>query len=349
MTKNIQDMTPVEIDTILAPMWEKQAVVAMQIAKYKRNESEIYATIEKIKGGARLVQYRTALDGIELMEKLALIGRYIVAEGDKLAKLELESLPYEAEYTRRGRWNRVYLADSYDGHAHNGTECITCHHGEERTQFAWLVQYSGQSEEEIVADAGERACTTCYKSAPANVLKRKTKMFSPKEIEAQKAREEREAARAQRNAKTASKAITAPDGSPLKGKWDVIKTERAAQIEAVDAIKDSLKLWESMVLEPLFEAHPGLEAADMFSRIDTRQQSEAYELSVRLVTAIAAKQGRNDKVVFEELKAKAEAKVKREKNEILKNVYRLMAGMEGYQAYAKAAEAQGLEPWNPHK
>lgn len=348
MTQNLANLTPVEIDTLLAPIWEREMKIRSTISNYKRRESETFATIEKIKKGVRVPQVTTALDGIEVMEDLARLGRFIVAEGNKLAAVEAEAAPYEAEYTRRGGWNRVFLATSTGGHAHNGTECSTCHNGVYRTGFSWLIQYSGKTEAEIVADAGERACTTCYRSAPANA--KGTKMFTPDEEEAAKARAEREEAKVQRVAKTASKAITAPDGTPLKDQWgSTIKTEREAQIVAVDAIKDALKLWESMVLEPLFEAHPGLDDADMFNKVDAEEQSKAYELSVRLVAAIAAKHGRDEKVLFQELKAKAEAKVKREKNEILKNVYRLMAGMEGYQAYAKAAKVKGLTPWNPNR
>lgn len=353
MAQNIQDLTPVEIDEILAPMWAKQADKLFEIHNKQiliSKRSELVQLVMEQALDHKLVRearIKTPADGIQLYRKLTMAHDELDWLQDELKVLELESLPYENEYVRRGGWNRVFLATSSKGHAHNGQNCSTCHHGESRTGFVWLTRYSGKSEEEIVADAGERACTTCYPSAPVNA--KGTKMFTPDEEEAQKARQEREEAKVQRAAKTASKAITSPDGTPLKGRWDTIRTEREAQIQAVDAIKDALKLWESMVLEPLFEAHPGLDDADMFSKIDTRQQSEAYELSVRLVAAIAAKQGRDDKVVFAELKAKAEAKVKREKNEILKRVYSLMAGMDGYQAYAKAAKAQGLTPWNPNK
>jgi hypothetical protein len=346
--KNLADMTPVEIDTILAKIWEKQQDTELRIMRLRKAEQNLQETVRKIKGGARLVQYRTAADGIALMEKLDQIAMGIDLAQVELGGLQEEAYPYEDEYARRP-WNRVFLATSHNGHAHNGTECTTCHHGEERTQFVWLVEYSGKPEAEIVADAGERACTVCYPTAPVNVLKRPTKMFTPQEREAQKAREERESERARKAAEAKAKGITAPDGTPLKDRWgDVIKSERTAQIEAVEAIGTALTMFDTLVLEPLFEAHPGLREADVFNLTSIKEQAEADERAVRLVAALAHKQGRSYSEVWEELKAKAEAKAKRRKKD-LPEIYRLVSGLEAFREYVRTAEAQGLEPWNPRK
>lgn len=300
---DLTTMTPVEIDTVLAPIWEREANAQMRIANYKRNESEIFATVEKIKRGEKVLRVVTALDGIELMEHLALLGRHIVAEGNKLAAAQAEAAPYEAEYVLRGGWNRVFLAKSHGGHAHNGMECSTCHNGEERTQFAWLIQYSGLTEAEIIADAGKRACTTCYPTAPVNA--KGTKMFTEDEIEAQKAREQREAERVRKAQEAADKSITTPEGDKLyAGKdhdsWDVCKTTRTAEIAATDALLDFL-------LDQARENDP--EWAHRFERKPYAQhQFENTRHAWYLLRAIANKKGLTFQEVFETHEKKAQAK-----------------------------------------
>jgi hypothetical protein len=341
----LAEWTPVEIDTVLADLWSKQQDAEMRIANYKRAESEIYTTIEKIKNGARLVQYRTALDGIELMEKLSLLGRHIVAEGSKLAKLAKLAAPYEAEYVRRGCWNRVFLALSHDGHAHNGTECSTCHRGENPTQFAWLVQYSGKTEAEIVADAGWRACTTCYPSAPVGDDKTlPTKMFSPDEIEAAKAREEREQAKAKRASDKAAKGITAPDGSPLRGRHGRLETERAAVLEATEELAER---YTNRRADQLIEADPGL--TPFISPKDKRErwEAEARGRALPLIEAIAHKRGETVEAVLTELEAKAYAKAKRDMGGDWAQSFRHNATWqrEEYDAYKAKCEAEGRKPF----
>jgi hypothetical protein len=116
-------------------------------------------------------------------------------------------------------------------------DCSTCNR---RTGYAWMVDYSGKDEAEIVEAAGERACTVCYPSAPVDVLARATRMFTPDEIAQQAARDERAAAKAVRDAKKIANAIT-PDGSELRvrteaGTREYFKTEQAARNWLVNEI-----------------------------------------------------------------------------------------------------------------
>lgn len=67
------------------------------------------------------------------------------------------------------KWTRAFIVRGRDGHIHKSRSCHTCR---PTTDFGWLPQLSGQSEEEIVAAAGEMACTVCYPSAPVDVLRR---------------------------------------------------------------------------------------------------------------------------------------------------------------------------------
>lgn len=312
--QNLAEMTPVEIDTILAPIWEREANAQSRIANYKHNESEIFAKIEKIKRGEKVLRVTTALDGIELMEHLALLGRHIVAEGNKLAAAQAEAAPYEAEYARRGGWNRVFLATSHDGHAHKGTECSTCHHGEYRTGFAWLIQYSGKTEAEIVADAGERACTTCYPSAPANA--KGTKMFTPDEEEAAKAREAREAERARKAKEAADKSITTPEGGKVitsRHFSDVAKTLRAAEIAATDTLFD-------LALEKIQAADPAYAWRYENGRTTTEKEQAGISYLVwHLLRSIAHKKGQTFEEVFQVHEKKAQAKVRKMEREWAKN------------------------------
>lgn len=120
---------------------------------------------------------------------------------EKIAKLD-------AVY-RQYFWNRAFLV--IGGHVHSSRSCSTCY---DSTQFAWLPQYSGGSEEEIVEDAGEEACTICYPSAPADVLNRPSRIVTQDKIEREQAKREREEAKKKRDAKKLASAVTA-DGSPL--------------------------------------------------------------------------------------------------------------------------------------
>jgi hypothetical protein len=109
----------------------------------------------------------------------------------------METEPLEEEYVRRGRWNRAFLVTNVGGHVHRSMNCSTCFI---TTRYHWVVEFSAKSEAEIVEAAGERACTVCYPSAPVEVLSRPTQMFTPTEVEKQKARVEREAKAAAKKA-----------------------------------------------------------------------------------------------------------------------------------------------------
>lgn len=311
--KGLINCTPVEIDEILAPMWAKQADKQLQILAKKKlisERNELVQLIMEQKLDHKLVRaarIKTPADGIQLYRKLNMAHEELGWLQDELKVMELESLPYESEYVRRGGWNRVFLATSSNGHAHNGQECSTCHHGEFRTGFAWLTQYSGKPEAEIVADAGERACTTCYPSAPVNA--KGTKMFTPDEEEAAKARQAREEAKAERARQAAEKGILTPEGLPLDigshGFRDVAKTLRTAEIKATDVLYD-------LVREQQHENDP--EWAWMYEngrRVSVKEQAKLGHLAWWIIRAIAAKKGLTFQEVFEAHEKKAQAKVKK--------------------------------------
>jgi hypothetical protein len=73
--------------------------------------------------------------------------------------------PFHEEFNRRGGWNRHFVVTNADGHIHRTTSCPTLH---PTTQIAWLPDYSGLREKEVVDKAGYSACTVCFPSAPTN-------------------------------------------------------------------------------------------------------------------------------------------------------------------------------------
>ncbi|MFI0966972.1 hypothetical protein ACH4S8_37160 [Streptomyces sp. NPDC021080] len=358
-------MTPVEVDTQLYRIWNEEAQadhrrLALQTALHKAVGDEG----RRAKVSGRLV---FALSWEQVLEKAvqkalaphtefeATIARDVhqALTNWAMAARELEALAAEArvytdEFRRRGTWNRVFLAKSVGGHAHNGQECSTCHNGEFRTEFAWLVRYSGQTEAEIVADAGWRACTTCYPSAPVgdeNTLP--TRMFTPDEETAAKAREEREAAKVQRDATKASKGITAPDGSPLRSGSTRIETERAAVLEATSHLTEHYK---NRRIEQIIAADPALapfyQDAEQRARIEDRYREKA----LTLVEAIAHKRGVPAADVLAELEPKAYAKIKRDMGGKAAEViagFRYSASFrpELYDAYLAQCEKDGRKPW----
>jgi hypothetical protein len=174
-----------------------------------------------------------------------------------------------------------------------------------------LPKYSGGSEEEIVNDAGEDACTVCYPSAPAEVLNRPSVIVTADKIAKAEAKAEREIAKAQREAKRIASSPTV-DGAPLiisngerKTRYDresgsfikletfqreELKTERTAKIWYVDQLSN-------------FRNKPD-------ERVEIIRES--CEL---IVSALAEKHGVDPEVVRNELNKKVEARIKKSEKE----------------------------------
>ncbi len=306
MAKKIQDMTPVEIDEILAPIWEREYKAEADVLATTKRSAELQLKAQKLKNGVKVPGYTTPGDGIRLAETIQALNNRIMSLHEVLEQIAEEEDPYLAEYQHRGGWNRVFLATSSNGHAHNGTECSTCHHGEYRTGFSWLIQYSGKTEAEIIADAGERACTTCYPSAPVNA--KGTKMFTPDEIEAQQRRAEREAEKARKEAEKDAKSITTPEGGKLYETTDntsymVCKTVRTAEIAATNALYDYLLDEHRWTLEEWSHYNSRMSRED--------RQIENLRHAWCLIRSIAHKKGLTFQEVFEVHEKKAQAKFRK--------------------------------------
>lgn len=303
---DLRAATPPEIDGVLAELdYERWLAYTRRLDYLKAaQEARDYVHYD---WRTRVRTPRPDMEKAERMEKLALEQEAIF-----LAK-EAEMAPYVAEFDRRGGWTRAFLVvTSGQGHVHSSQRCHTCY---PTTQFHWVTEYSGHDEAEIVGDAGERACTICYPSAPAEVLNRPTKIFSKDEQEKLAARLEREAKRA------AKEALEVHD--PDTGKF-LFKTERGATNEVASRL-------------------------DTYLRYD---RDEYLDEAKKIVKAVAAKREVDPAGLLDELLDKATKKFRRE---AIKRIKECLASKgrqpshydhsdpaSWYESYQRIAKEEGL-------
>jgi len=132
-------------------------------------------------------------------------------------------------------WTRAFLVVNSNGHIHKSRSCSTCF---PTTQYYWLTELSDETELSIAELAGEKACTICYADAPSAIFLQKSKLEHP---DVTRAREEREAKKAEREAKRLRVGIWNADGTPLRTYTatyatykNEIKTERTAASLALE-------------------------------------------------------------------------------------------------------------------
>lgn len=144
--------------------------------------------------------------------------------------------PIDDEFAARGGWTRFYLVTGRKGgHVHRSLSCSSCG---PRTQYVWLTDESGKTEDEIVERAGDGACTYCYPSAPvADKRSPRPNPFEDPEVVAK-----REALAAEKNEKDQAKAalaVTAPDGTTLLDyEGRPLVTELAAERAGISALAE---------------------------------------------------------------------------------------------------------------
>jgi hypothetical protein len=129
-----------------------------------------------------------------------------------ITALDKKAEPLEAVY-RANPWTRFFLVPG--GHLHSTRRCSSFRWN---TAVYWLPEYSGKTEAEIVALAGERACTICYPTAPVDRPSMLPAHVAEREARAKEAAEKK-AARAAAAANTITVGKT------------TYKTQRAAENE----------------------------------------------------------------------------------------------------------------------
>lgn len=265
-TIDLRTQTPAQIDTVLADLDYERFVAYIKAVDLRQ---AAYKALNHVHYDWR-TRTQTKRPDPAKAERLTKLAE----EQDEIVAAKVaEMAPYEAEFNRRGGWTRAFLVvTSGTGHVHSSQRCHTCY---PTTQFHWVTKLSGHDEAEIVEAAGERACTICYPSAPAEVLNRPTALFTKDEEAKKAAREEREAKRA---AKAALEVI-----DPVTGKM-LFKTERGATNDIAYQL-DSYLSYES---------------------------DEYLDKAKQIVMALAAKRGEDPATLLEGLMDKASKKHRRE-------------------------------------
>lgn len=253
--------TPVEIDTRLAEISEAYAIAQDRAARYALLAEKATMSYQRDSYADSALEYQSTADALA-PEIAALNG----------------------EFTARGGWTRAFLAvtNGSGGHVHRNRSCTSCY---VTTEYAWMTEFSGQTEDEIVDAAGERACTYCYPSAPVEVLDRPTRMFTKDE---QRIAAERAERAAKKEAAAAATVCDAETGEVI------YKTERAALNAASAALDDTL--W--------YGGHPS----------DVKWE----RIASQAIAAVAAKNGTDPVALRAELDAKAAKKFTAKVKKIVK-------------------------------
>lgn len=295
--------TPVDIDGFLSDQLNKLSIAHRNVEWASRETQRAEKSLAKAETegeryDGQLTWLRTERD--KTLEKLD------DAEA-AVADIRADMAPYEMEFDRRGGWPRAFITTGSAPHVHSSMDCSTCNKMGQMTRFGWLTQYSGKTEEEIVADAGERACTTCYPSAPVDVLSRPTKMFTEDEERRARERDERAAAKVERDAKRIRDGLTA-DGSEFT--VDVgAQDERGRQRREHFKTERSAVIWATDYYHP--DARDLDDAYDESHREHLRELYSEYNAAVQeIAEAVAAKHARPVEYVLEEFAVKAALKRK---------------------------------------
>lgn len=207
----------------------------------------------------------------------------------RMAELEAEMAPYEAEFAAR-RWSRFFLVTNGNGHVHSSMSCSTCY---QTTEFAWLPELAGKTEAEMVEEFGEKACTVCFPSAPANPSFRGPGRRDRATLDAKAAE------KASKAAAKLEKALL-PDGSPLRLSDFGTPTTLIAGQRALSSTLQSMYTYNVMY-------------AEVHGRTEPHPHTPKWEADVALlVEAISNKTGQPADEVLAEAQAKAEKKVRKE-------------------------------------
>ncbi|MDQ2737503.1 MAG: hypothetical protein M3Y35_02515 [Actinomycetota bacterium] len=206
------DWTPEEIDTKLNDAWGRLSRVEHRI---KSGRVAADRARESLQG--RGLSEDQIQDRVAIYEPSAQVLEEHTELADELAG-------YGAEFMTRGGWPRGWYVAG--GHVHRDRSCSTLR---VTTQISLLPQLSGMTENEIVDQAGEAACTCCYPDAPVEVLSRSPKVALPDREEVEKARLERDEKRRGKEAKAAANTLTWAAQEPVEDFGQPIVSVRDAQ------------------------------------------------------------------------------------------------------------------------
>jgi len=151
---DLQTMTPEEIDTILFPLWAAGWTLGEWIHGARESLAETLFPGSKLPGRT----FRHTLTAYELpraVDRLRDLEHDLAVVYDAIA-------PLQAEYVRRGRWQRYVLCGNHNGHLHF-RDCSTLRM---TTRILLVPQASGLKSADVVGKFGTVACTKCFPDAP---------------------------------------------------------------------------------------------------------------------------------------------------------------------------------------
>lgn len=125
-------------------------------------------------------------------------------------------------------WNRAWIVPG--GHVHRSQGCHTLF---ANTRIFPVPECSALTEDQIVALAGDRACTHCYPSAPVEVLRLPSELHAPGEKEEAEAKAAKQAEQMDKAAEKTAKQVRVQTGSSGE---KVYGTVRSARTEAMDRL-----------------------------------------------------------------------------------------------------------------
>lgn len=312
--KPLTEQTPVEIDTVLYRLYQENLSIRARrtreveslrhIAgdKYDHYRKSWGLTYDEVIDRANRVAHDDpTYVGTRAKEALARLAEVDAAyDANKAAQR-----PLHEEYARRP-WTRGFLVT--DGHVHRSMECSTCFI---TTAFTWLVDLSGKDEDEIVALAGERACTVCYPTAPTlRDFEKASPLFTEEEAERNAAREQRAAEKVARDAAKIAKGLT-HDGSEFVVRY----TEPNAPGWERDDQGNSVHVYRDRERSEHFKTEKAA-VQWVVQQMAWNQGNGRYDYQRpawdAVIQAVATKHGKIEAVVRQEIAAKVIAKVKRD-------------------------------------
>lgn len=130
--------------------------------------AEIDTELARIYGREQLLRHYVASNAEAIAKWPGRSTDNLVAANEahraELDALAAEAAPLQAVYNAC-RWARFFLVRNGNGHVHSSLHCTTCY---PTTEYGWLPELSGRTEADAVAEFGEKMCTVCFPSAPAN-------------------------------------------------------------------------------------------------------------------------------------------------------------------------------------
>lgn len=325
----VQNMTPIEVDTELARLYEEEVIIQQHIlmaeqglhhaAGHRRanfGQGAWSGTLDDaITKAEHLAETDTTYVGKDALKTLARMAAAENALTDNHNKANV----YHAEFNRRGGWTRAFLVANGNGHVHSSMGCSTCNHRGQATRFNWLPEFSGMDEGAIITAAGWRACTTCYPTAPIGTeTSLPTTIFSDEDRSAADRKAEREQAKAKRQADKIAKGLT-QDGSEFTVSWidrdapgtDLVPTPedpRNREYVRRDRVKNESFKTERAAVQWVvqYKAWKQILGSQQDAADD---RAPAYQ---EVIEAVAAKHNKSIEEVTADIDKKVTAKIKRD-------------------------------------